>query len=119
MWQANMSTSSLLLSVATALMLLSTTIILLPDHAAATPGGSGDNNGAQDTMYDLEGSTDDVNQGSGDTSDGSGSGSGEPPISDCRVPPSGTYPEPTDFEDQLLPEIRCHLACIELVSLYI
>ena len=118
-WRANMSTSALLV-LATALILVSTSA-LLPSAAAA---GSGDDNGVQDTMYDLEGSTDDMNQGSGgggsrdgDSSEGSGSGSGERPVSDCRVPPSGTFPEPTDFEYQVLPEIRCHLACVDLVSL--
>ena len=118
-----MSTSALVL-VATALILASTrSTTLLPSAAAA---GSGDDNGVQDTMYDLEGSTDDMNQGSGgggsrdgDTSEGSGSGSGERPVSDCQVPPSGTFPDPTDFEYQILPEIRCHLACVELVSLSI
>lgn len=114
-----MSTSALLL-VATALILASTTTI--PSAAAAGSGSDADN-GVQDTMYDLEGSTDDMNQGSGgggsrdgdasDAGSGEGSGSGE----DCQQPPSGTFPEPTDFEDQVLPEIRCHLACIELVSL--
>ena len=121
-----MSTSALLL-VATALILVSTTTI--PSAAAA---GSGSNdNGVQDTMYDLEGSTDDMNQGSsgggsrdGDASEagsgeGSGSGGDGPRISHCQQPPSGTFPEPTDFEDQILPEIRCHLACVELVSLSI
>ena len=117
-----MSTSALLL-VATALILVSTTTI--PSAAAA-----GSDNGVQDTMYDLEGSTDDMNQGGsgggsrdGDASEagsGEGSGSGEEPrIRHCQQPPSSTFPEPTDFEDQILPEIRCHLACVELVSLSI
>lgn len=118
MWRAKLSTSTLLLVSTVALILVSTTV--LPFAAAV---GSGDNDGAQDTMYDLEGSADDMNQGSGgggsrngDSSEGSGSGSGRPPVSDCREPPSGTFPEPTDFEDQVLPEIRCHLACVELVG---
>ncbi len=110
-----MSTSILLLVATAALILVSTTTLLLVPSAAAA--GSGDENGVQDTMYDLEGSADDMNQGSG----GGGSGSGEEPprINDCQKPPSGTFPEPTDFEDQVLPEIRCHLACMELVSLSI
>jgi hypothetical protein len=104
-------------------MLVSTTTLLLVPSAVAA--GSGDDNGVQDTMYDLEGSTDDMDQGSGgggsrdgNSSEGSGgsvNGEEEPRIN-CRLPPFGTYPVPTDFEYQVLPEIRCHLACVELVS---
>lgn len=118
MWRAKLSVPSLLLVSTAALILVSTTV--LPSAAAV---GSGDNDGVQDTMYDMEGSADDTNQGSGgggsrngDSSEGSGSGSGERPTSDCHAPPSGTFPEPTDFEERVLPEIRCHLACVELVS---
>lgn len=122
MWRDKPSNIAILLvSAALALILVSTE---LPVAAAADSG----NNGAiQDTMYDLEGSGDESDRiqgsgggssdgGSGDAGSGTGSGSGEPPTNDCQVPPSGTFPEPTNFEDQVLPEIRCHLACVELVS---
>lgn len=117
-----MSTSALMLAL---ILVLSTATTTLLPSAAATGPESGHGSGVQDTMYDLEGSADDDrNQGSsgggsrdGDSSEGSGSGSGERPVSDCQVPPTGTFPVPTDFEDQILPEIRCHLACVELVSL--
>lgn len=85
-------------------------------------------NGVQDTMYDLEGSAEDQTEfddeyesGSGGVAvPGSGSGSGEGLPGgknlNCQLPPRGTFPEPADFESDILPEIQCHLACIEHVS---
>ena len=109
--------------LAAAFSLLSLSSVL---HVASSQPAHQGGNEAQDTMYDLEGSTDDqLDGGSGDefgsggTDVGSGSsdvkpGGGNNP--DCQLPPRGTFPEPASFESDVLPEIQCHLACVEHVS---
>ena len=90
-----------------ALVLISPSLLAPVASQQQDTGGDG----LQDTMYDLE--------GSGDTEYESGSGSGDEETSSgepCLAPTIGTYPEPAAFESDLLPEIRCRLACIEHVS---
>ena len=115
MHSGSLSTVALLV----ALTLISPTLVAKVASQRQDTGG----NGVQDTMYDLEGSGEEQFLGSGDEyGSGSieGSGSGDESTNerapDCLRPLSGTYPEPADFESDLLPEIRCHLACIEHVS---
>ena len=118
MWRAKLSLIALLVAILT----LASTVV---PFAAAEPGSGDSNNGVQDTMYDLEGSADDGDRFQGSSGDsnnggsgvGSGSGSDERSGRNCQLPPTGTFPEPADFEDQVLSEIQCHLACVELVSL--
>lgn len=113
------SLSTIAILAACALVLFSPS--LLAPAAAQQQDTGGD--GLQDTMYDLEGSGEEREYiGSGDAEYESGSGSGDEATSGgepCLAPASGTYPEPAAFESDLLPEIRCHLACIEHVSRYV
>ena len=122
MWRSK--SPGIALAIATILV---TSVLIPPEVATAQelPGSGAE----MDTMYDLEGSTGDqflgsgdADTGSGSTGSGSGSGSGSgdgSPGRHCRLPPPGTFPEPAGYESDVLPEIQCHLACIEHVSLRI
>ena len=69
--------------------------------------------------FDMETSGDgsgmlDGSGGSGDLAE-SGDGSGDPEPS-CKRP-AARIPPPANREEKLLTEIRCHLACVQRVSL--
>lgn len=53
--------------------------------------------------------------GSGSSGSGSGSGSGEEREPNCRRP-SHLIQQPRNREADVLPEIRCHVACLQHVS---
>lgn len=115
-----MKSPSLALLVALALASLTHVTKVAPQQQNSNTVGGNDVQ-PPDTMYDLEGSGDNLDLGSGDeygSGSGTGSGGGVPGgiESDCQMPPSGTFPEPAAFESDVLPEIQCHLACAEHVS---